>query len=99
MHSPFRDDNAFAGRQIDAAVLEIDQKLPTYDIKKLIFVLMLVPMILALDHTESHDRFVYLAEGLVVPAISARIDQAGNVDDLKRTVQDVESGVVGKTRR
>ena len=99
MDDSFRDHDRFAGRQIEGAIFEIDQELATDDVEELVFLLVLVPMIFAVDHAEAHDRFVDLAQRLVIPAIGARIDEAGDVDHFERSLQNVEARVVRKPGR
>ena len=84
---------------IDGPILEIDQELAADDVEKLIFVLVLVPMVFAVDHAEAHDGFVYFAERLVIPAIGACIDQAADINHFERPMENVEPRVVGKPGR
>jgi hypothetical protein len=55
-----------------------------------------MPVVFALDDAESYDRVVYLAKGLVPPFIGANVDEFLYIDNLKRLMEDVEVGLVGK---
>jgi hypothetical protein len=51
------------------------------DEEKLIVMVVLVPVILALQDTEANHRFVNSAQCLVVPLVGAVLHQARNIND------------------
>jgi hypothetical protein len=57
---------------------------------------VLVPVVFAFDNTETDHRFVYLAESLVVPLVLAAIGDGFVIDYLKRSVQNIQAGLVGE---
>ena len=57
--------------------------------EELVLVIVLVPMELTEQDTQSHDAVVYAAKGLVVSGICARLHEGRHVDDLQRTVARV----------
>jgi len=80
--------------QRDGAILEIDKKFAVHDVEEFIEIVVLVPVILALHDSQTHDRIVDLAERPVEPAVLDRIDDLRKVDDLERGIADVEAGYV-----
>lgn len=94
MPNALRYDNAFSWGQLDGAIFEIDQETPAQDMKELVFILVLMPVILALHDTQTHDGFIHLAERLVVPLIRASRDQPRHVDYLQRRIQYIQMGLV-----
>ena len=95
MHNALRYDNAFPWGQVDGAIFEINQETPAHDMKELVFILMLVPVILALYDTQAHYGFIHPAERLVVPLVRARRDQPRQVDNLQRRIQHIQMRLVG----
>jgi len=99
MFDSFGDDKALLRAEINRAILEIDQEPAIHHVEEFIQLAMGVPMVFTFHNPESHDRFVYLAERLVVPLVRASIDELLHVDNLQRLMQDVEVSVVGKPLR
>jgi hypothetical protein len=87
-------DETLPRRKIDNAIFEIDQKTPVQNEKEFINILMLVPVIFALNYRQPHDRIVHLAKCLVVPFVGAGISQLPHIDQFKRSVQNVEVSFV-----
>ena len=90
--------DALAGREIDRAVLQIDQEPPTDDVEELILALVMMSVIFAVHDAEAHHGFVHLTESLIVPLIGAGRRQSRHIDDLERRVQNVQSRIVRKSR-
>src|ERR1035438_4709751 len=78
------------------AAFEINQQHALDDIKELIIVIVFVPMIFALHNPYAHNRVVHLAKRLVEPLVVARVFDGVNVDDLQRSMQEVEAGFIGE---
>ena len=55
--------------QLDGAVFEVDDESTLDHVEELVEVIVLVPVIFALDDAEPDDRVVHLAERLVVPGM------------------------------
>lgn len=80
MTHPFRHNEALPRRKIDHAIFEIDQEMSVENKKEFIDLFVLVPVILALNHGQSNDRVVYLAERLIVPLVRPGIGQFLHID-------------------
>ena len=65
--------------QYHVRFFEIDHELPVETKEELIVVLVLMPMIFALHHTQPDNRTVHLAKRLIVPLIGNRIDERRDV--------------------
>ena len=98
MANPFRNDEALARRKFDNAIFEIDQKISIENEKEFINILVLVPVIFALHYRQPDDRVVHLAKRLVVPLVRADIGEFLHIDQFKRSVQNVEVSLYGKSR-
>lgn len=96
MFHAFRHDEALLRSEIDRAIFQIDQETAIDDIEEFIKVAVRMPMILAFDHTEPHNRFVHLTEGLVVPLMRAGIGQLLHIHNFERTMQHVQESLVRK---
>ena len=94
-----RDDKTLLRSQIDGSTFQIDQETAFYDVKEFIDVGMFVPMVFTFDNSEPNDGIIHLAQGLVPPLVFAFVDQLLNVDQLERSVQNVQVSFVGKTFR
>ena len=94
MAHTFGHDKALLRGQINDAIFEIDQETAVQNEEELIDVLMLVPMVFALNHRHPNDRIVHPAERLVVPFIGAGVSQFLHIDYFKRSVQNVEVSLV-----
>src|SRR5262245_28230658 len=58
MHDAVRHQKTLPGLQLHGAALEIDEKPPLDQIEELVFGVVLVPMELAVQYAETHDRVV-----------------------------------------
>src|SRR5947209_6721534 len=96
MSNSFWDDESLTWCELDCFVFEIDQELALEHKKEFIELLVLVPVIFAFEHAESHDGVVHLAKSLVVPFVCARFGKSLNVDQLQRPVQNVQECFVRK---
>jgi hypothetical protein len=56
-------------------------------------------MVFTLDHAKAHDRLVYFAQRLVIPAIGAGVDEPADVDHFEWLMENVQPRVVGKSGR
>ena len=99
MAHALRHNEALARRKINHPIFQIDQEAPVQHEKEFIDVFVLMPMILALHHSHPDNRIVHLAKGLVVPFVGASIGQLLHIDYLKRPLQNVQLGFVGKVLR
>ena len=73
--TPFGITTALPRSKIDGTILEIDQEPAADHVEELIFVIVFVPMIFAVDDSEPDDRLVHFAQRLVVPLIGAGTDE------------------------
>ena len=67
VHDAFGHDESLARLQHDSPILEIDQEKSLDDVEELVEIVVLVPVILSLHDTDSHDRVVDPAQRLVEP--------------------------------
>src|ERR1700678_2743554 len=93
MQYAFWDDESLSGAEPNGASFQVDSQLAFDYIKEFIIVVVLVPMVLALDHTEPDNRCVDLAKRLIEPR-HLRIGERFLIDDLKWAVQDIDSRIV-----
>src|SRR5512143_252160 len=82
--------------EIDHAIAQVNQEVTANDVEELVLSVVLVPMVLALDDTETDNGVVDLAESLVVPRDAAGLDQGGDIDIHEWPVLDIQASVVGK---
>src|SRR5262249_52999384 len=73
--------------------LNIDEQLALEHQKELVFLLVLVPMKVALDYSQPHDGLVHLRQGLVEPGFHLR-GLGRDVDALQLRELDVDVDVV-----
>ena len=95
MQDAARHDKALSRAEFDRTSLQIDDELALNDIEELVVGVVLVPVILALHHTESDHGVIHLAERLVVPLELASVDQRLEVDNFKSAIEDVETCLIG----
>ena len=96
MPNPFRHDDTLPRSKINDLVFKIDQEMAVENKEEFVDVIMLVPVVFALQNAEPHDRVVHLTKSLVVPFVRARIDQLLNIDYFERLVQNVEESLIRK---
>jgi hypothetical protein len=89
MHHSLWNDKSLSGRKLDGAVFKVNQQSTVYNIKKLVVLIVLMPVILSLHDPEADHRVIYLAESLVVPRKLARVRKSLFVDYLQGFVQNV----------
>ena len=73
---------------------EFDQQLPAHDEEELVAIVVLVPVILAFDDSDSDHRSVDLSQGLIESARIALGDNLVDVDQVHVLVPDVHPLVV-----
>jgi hypothetical protein len=69
--------------QLHNSILKVYKERTLQDEEKFIIIVVLVPMIFALHHTEPNHRSVHLTESLVVPLILAGSDQRWDIHELQ----------------
>jgi len=95
MQHAFGNDKSLSGRKVDRSPFQINQQ-PTFDnIEKFVVIIVLVPMILALDHADADDRRVDLAKRLIEPRF-IRVGKRFLVNHLQCTVQNIMPRIVGE---
>jgi len=91
----FRDHEALTWSELDYAIFQIHDEAALDDVEELIFVVVMMPMVVALlEDAESHDRVVHLAQGLIVPRVRDLPDERIEIDDLQRCVVNVQTCIV-----
>jgi len=86
MPNPFRHDETLPRPKINDLVFKVDQEMAVENKEEFVDVIMLVPVVFALQNAQPHDRVVHLTKSLVVPFVRARIDQLLNIDYFERRV-------------
>jgi hypothetical protein len=71
------DDEPLPRPQLDHPAFQIDQQQPVHAVKEFVFVVVLVPVVLALNDAEADDRIVDLTQGLIVPTVGTTATSAG----------------------
>src|SRR6516164_8081071 len=99
MHHALWDDKALIGQELDRSPLEIDYESATQDVKKLIIIVVFVPVVLALHYAEPHDRVVHPAKRLIVPLVGDRLCELIDIDQSEGIELYVEMRRVGKGSR
>src|SRR5258708_37261481 len=95
MEHTFGNEESLSRREVDRAALQIDQE-PAFDrIEKFVVIVVLVPMVLALDNANADDRGVYLAERLIEPRLT-RVGKRFFVNHLQGAVQNIKQRIVGE---
>ena len=95
MQHTFGNDKSLSGREVDRSLFQINQQPALDNIEKLVVIIVLVPMILALDHANANDRRVDLAERLIEPRLTG-VRKRFLIDHLQRSVQNIKSRIVGE---
>src|SRR4029077_9393998 len=62
-------DIAMPRLQINGLPFEIDDEVPIQDKEKLVVFVVLMPVVLALHHSQADNGVVHFAQGLVVPLV------------------------------
>ncbi len=75
VHDSFRYRKPLFGSQFDRLILQLNNEFAIDDVEKLILLVVLVPVKLAFDDAESNDAVINLAQSLIKPLVSARIDE------------------------
>ena len=86
MHDTFGNDEALPGVESYQAIFEIDQELALDYVKKLVVLVMFVPMVFTLNNAEANDGVIHLTERLVEPLVNACVGEGFLVDDLQGLV-------------
>ena len=79
MHHTARDRKSLLGHELDGAVFEVDEEPAVDNVEELIIGIVLVPVILTLEDAQANNRFVHLAERLVVPLEFASVGKSFRV--------------------
>ena len=93
MKDAFGDDESLSGAKPNGPPFQVDRQLAFDHIKEFVIVVVLVPMVLTLDHTDPDNRCVDLAKRLIKPR-HLRIRERFLIDDLKCAMQAIESRIV-----
>ena len=94
MPDPFRHDETLPRSKINNLVFKIDQEMAVENKEEFVDVIVLVPVVFALQNAQPYDRVVHLTKCLVVPFVGASVGQFLNVDYFERAVQNIEIGLI-----
>jgi hypothetical protein len=75
MEDSFGDDEGLAGRQSHGSVLQVDQELAFDNVEEFVVMMVLVPVVFALNDGDADDGFIDFAEGLVEPLVFAGVGE------------------------
>ncbi len=75
-------------------LIEVDEERTFDNVEELVVVIVLVPVVFALNNTETNHGTIHLAERLVVPLVGAGIRQGPFIDQFERLKRDVQPGFV-----
>ena len=85
MHDAFRHRNPLVGHQLERRTpFDIDAQVPAENIKKFVFVIVLVPMKLALDEPQPNHRIIDAAKRLIEPRVRYLPAEPLDVDQLQK---------------
>src|SRR5260370_42029395 len=98
MHHSRWNNKSLSGRKLDRAAFKVNQQLTGYNIKKLVVLVVLMPVILSVYDPEADHRVIYLAESLVIPRKLACVRESLFVDYLQGFVQNVQARLVREGR-
>ncbi len=92
MHHAPRDAEPLPRCEFDCPTffLEVDQETPFHHVEELVFLVVVVPVELALHDAEPHHAIVYAAERLVVPSVFDRPGELPDVNELQETERLVQ---------
>jgi hypothetical protein len=90
VHDPFGNCEALLGLQFNGFALDFDDEAALEAEEEFVFIVVLVPVKLALQNAKPNDGVVDLAQRLVVPGLGAGGDEGGNIDELERFVTLVQ---------
>jgi len=96
MYHPPRNNKPLPRGKRDGLVFQIDQELSLDYIEEFIVLIMFVPVVSSLNHTEPNNGVVDPAKSLVVPLEFTRVRQSLLVDDLQGSVQNIKARLVRK---
>src|SRR5262249_50990886 len=96
MHHALWDNKALIGQELNRLPLEIDYESAAQDVKKLIIIVVFVPVVLALHYAEPHDGIVHPAKRLIVPLVGDRLCKLIDIDQSEGVELYVEMRRVGK---
>ena len=94
MQDSFGNNRALPRTKFDCAAFEINQQFALDNIEKFVVVVMLVPVVFALHNTETNDRAVHPAEGLVIPLVLTRVGERPFVNYFQGLMKNVESSLI-----
>ena len=102
MDDGFGNYKSLPWQERNGAVFEpipnIDQQLAIHNVEELIIVVVLVPVVFALDSGHAHHGIIDLAQSLIEPLEIVGAGNRMDIDDLERAVQDVEASFVREGR-
>jgi len=94
MHYALGNHHSLTRPQSDGPVFQINRQFSLDHIEELIIHIVLVPVIFSLHYTQPDHGIIYATKRLVVPLMRAGIRQGFFIDQLQRTVLNIEVGYV-----
>jgi hypothetical protein len=89
VHQTFRNYEPITFIEFYRTTLQIDEKPPLHYVKELVLIVVFMPVILALDYAQPHNRIVHTTKCLVPPTVGASCDQCRHINEFQRTIEDV----------
>jgi len=95
VHHPSGDCHSLEGIQRNCSFFKVDQELTFENEKKLIVIIVLMPMILSLDDSHPHNAVIHLCESLIEPFVAASFDYCRNIYDFEMSKSYIKVCGVG----
>ena len=89
-------DKSLTSRELDDAILKIDQQPAGDDIKKLIILMVFVPMVFPFNYADPNDRVIHFAQGLIEPFEFDRFRESRDIDYFEGLMKGIQPGLIGK---
>jgi hypothetical protein len=95
MQQSSRNHHSLSRSQADGPILQLNEQLPLHDVEEFVVRIVFMPVILALDHAQTHHRSIHFAQGLVLPRVRTGVRELLFLNDFQRLILHIEARDVG----
>jgi hypothetical protein len=95
VHYALRNSKTLSRQKFDCPIFKVNDESTLYHIEEFIFLIVFMPVELALHNAKPDDAIIYPTQRLVIPGLCDRIDKLLKIYEFQGSITRVEMDGIG----